>query len=180
MRIESETLTQELNGLRITYGTSAVYRALIGLMRQEYNELHELFTGSSLESGACAPLSASDYYNEFMELTTKAAHETLEEQCYALHPADIESVDDDNIEDMSEDEDVDISIGDVDYDDSETNIYNVASELHTIKVIHTSGNNDHEDTKTPTVTSDMDDNIKNIITEHIPKPIQKKKKRQGH
>jgi hypothetical protein len=111
-----------------------------------------------------------------MELTTKAAHETLEEQCYALHPADIESVDDDNIEDMSEDEDVDISIGDVDYDDSETNIYGAGP----IKVIHTSGNNDHEDTKTPTVTSDMDDNIKNIITEHIPKPVQKKKKRQGH
>ncbi len=184
MRIDSETLTQELNGLRITYGTTAVYRALIGLMRQEYNELHELFTGSSLESaGSCAgacPLSASDYYSEFMELTTKAAHETLEEQCYSLHPADIESVDDDNIEDMSEDEDVDISIGDVDYDDSEANIYNADSELHTIKVIHTSGDIVHEDTQTPTVTSDMDDNIKEIITEHIPKPIQKKKKRQGH
>jgi hypothetical protein len=175
MRTDSETLTQELNGLRITYGTTAVYRTLIGLMRQEYNELHELFTGSSLETGA-APLSASDYYNEFMELTTKAAHETLEEQCYALHPADIESVDDDNIEDMSEDEDVDISIGDVDYDDSETNIYSVGP----IKVIHTSGDIIHEDAQTPTVTSDMDDNIKNIITEHIPKPIQKKKKRQGH
>jgi hypothetical protein len=115
-----------------------------------------------------------------MELTTKAAHETLEEQCYSLHPADIESVDDDNIEDMSEDEDVDISIGDVDYDDSEANIYNADSELHTIKVIHTSGDIVHEDTQTPTVTSDMDDNIKEIITEHIPKPIQKKKKRQGH
>lgn len=153
-------------------------------MRQEYNELHELFTGSSLESaGSCAgacPLSASDYYSEFMELTTKAAHETLEEQCYSLHPADIESVDDDNIEDMSEDEDVDISIGDVDYDDSEANIYNADSELHTIKVIHTSGDIVHEDTQTPTVTSDMDDNIKEIITEHIPKLIQKKKKKQGH
>lgn len=153
-------------------------------MRQEYNELHELFTGSSLESAGAgagaAPLSASDYYNEFMELTTKAAHETLEEQCYALHPADIESVDDDNIEDMCEDDDVDISISDVDYDDSETNTYNVASELHTIKVIHTSGDIIHEDAQTPTVTSDIDDNIKNIITEHIPKPIQKKKKRQGH
>ena len=206
MLTPSETLTQELNGLRIKYGTTAVYRVLIGLMRHEYNELHELFTGS-LPEGAmsaghlsgletyAAPLSASDYYSEFMELTTKAAHETLEEQCYSLHPADIESVDEDNIEDMSEDEDADIvddiSISDVDYvcqTNPEANIYSAVSELHahgrsapnTIKVIHTSGDIVHEDTQTPTVTSDMDDNIKEIITEHIPKPIQKKKKRQGH
>lgn len=186
MRIDSETLTQELNGLRITHGTTAVYRALIGLMRQEYNELHELFTGSGLDTYA-APLSASDYYSEFMELTTKAAHETLEEQCYSLHPADIESVDDDNIEDMSEDEDADIvddiSISDVDYacqTNPEANIYSADSELHTIKVIHTSGDIVHEDAQTPTVTSDIDDNIKEIITEHIPKLIQKKKKKQVH
>ena len=104
---------------------------------------------------------------------------------------------------MCEDEDADIvddiSISDVDYacqTNPEANIYNADSELHahiaprgeshgrsapiTIKVIHTSGDIIHEDTQTPTVTSDMDDNIKNIITEHIPKPIQKKKKRQGH
>ena len=192
MLTPSETLTQELNGLRIKYGTTAVYRALIGLMRHEYNELHELFTGS-LPEGAmsaghlsgletyAAPLSASDYYSEFMELTTKAAHETLEEQCYSLHPADIESVDEDNIEDMSEDEDADIvddiSISDVDYA-CQTNPED--TELHTIKVIHTSGDHSHPDTQTPTVTSDFEDNIKQIITEHIPKSIQKKKKRQGH
>lgn len=188
MRIESETLTQELNGLRIKYGTSTVYRALIALMRQEYSELHELFTGAGLDTRP-EPLSASDYYNEFMELTTKAAHETLEEQCYSLHPADIESVNEDNIEDMSEfeDEDADIvddiSISDVDYacqTNPEANTYNATSELHTIKVIHTSGDRADPDTQTPTVTSDFEDNIKQIITEHIPKPVQKKKKRQGH
>lgn len=198
MLTPSETLTQELNGLRIKYGTTAVYRVLIGLMRHEYNELHELFTGS-LPEGAmsaghlsgletyAAPLSASDYYSEFMELTTKAAHETLEEQCYSLHPADIESVDEDNIEDMSEDEDADIvddiSISDVDYacqTNPEANIYSAVSELHTIKVIHTSGECSHPEIQTPTMTSDMDDDIKQIITEHIPKSIQKKKKRQGH
>lgn len=196
MLTPSETLTQELNGLRIKYGTTAVYRVLIGLMRHEYNELHELFTGS-LPEGAmsaghlsgletyAAPLSASDYYSEFMELTTKAAHETLEEQCYSLHPADIESVDEDNIEDMSEDEDADIvddiSISDVDYacqTNPEANIYSAVSELHTIKVIHTSGECSHPEIQTPTMTSDMDDDIKQIITEHIPKSIQKKKKRQ--
>jgi len=118
-----------------------------------------------------------------MELTTKAAHETLEEQCYSLHPADIESVDEDNIEDMSEveDEDADIvddiSISDVDYA-CQTNPED--TELHTIKVIHTSGDRADPDTQTPTVTSDFEDNIKQIITEHIPKPVQKKKKRQGH
>ena len=88
---------------------------------------------------------------------------------------------------MSEDEDADIvddiSISDVDYacqTNPEVNIYSADSELHTIKVIHTSGDIVHEDAQTPTVTSDIDDNIKEIITEHIPKLIQKKKKKQVH
>lgn len=104
----SSDLVQELNSLRIKHGTSNVYKALLSMMRREYEELSEIFgcgtniTGSCQNSNPIVP--ASDYYNEFMFLNNRAMAETLEEQCYNLHEVDLETI--------SQDEDVDLEIDD--------------------------------------------------------------------
>ena len=83
-------LAQELNRLRIQHGTSNVYKTLLSMMRREYEELSEMFTGSYQNSNPIVP--SSDYYNEFMMLNNRAMAETLEEQCYNLHEIDLESI----------------------------------------------------------------------------------------
>jgi hypothetical protein len=104
----SGELVQELNSLRIKHGTSNVYKTLLNMMRREYEELSELFTGST--SNPNPIVSPSDYYNEFMFLNNRAMAETLEEQCYNLHELDMETI--------SQDEDVDLEIeDDVDVED---------------------------------------------------------------
>ena len=72
------------------------------MMRREYEELSEMFTGSCQSSNPIVP--SSDYYNEFMMLNNRAMAETLEEQCYNLHEIDLESI--------SQEEDVDLDIMD--------------------------------------------------------------------
>ena len=72
------------------------------MMRREYEELSEMFTGSCQNNNPIVP--SSDYYNEFMMLNNRAMAETLEEQCYNLHEIDLESI--------SQEEDVDLDIMD--------------------------------------------------------------------
>jgi hypothetical protein len=114
----SGELVQELNSLRVKHGTSNVYKTLLNMMRREYEELSELFTGSTSNPNPAGlwptslreVVSPSDYYNEFMFLNNRAMAETLEEQCYNLHELDMETI--------SQDEDVDLEIeDDVDVED---------------------------------------------------------------
>lgn len=163
----SSDLVQELNSLRIKHGTSNVYKALLSMMRREYEELSEIFgcgtniTGSCQNSNPIVP--ASDYYNEFMFLNNRAMAETLEEQCYNLHEVDLETI--------SQDEDVDLEIDDdVEVEDNmDIGFYGfgeagLGEADADVKIICTDEESPSEDTaSTP--------DIKEIITE--PHPIVK-------
>lgn len=193
--MESDALQQELNSLRIRHGTLNVYNTLRSMMRTEYRELHSLFAGDQqYSSGTCQPLNTADYYNEFMELNTKAANETLEEQCYALNMMDLESVEDDNLEYVDMDENVEdgeedgednINIGDVEFlglHQTDMNTTYSANPDRHLKIINTMSSHVvlTAEPMTPTISSDMEDDVKEIITEPISKKILKKKKKQTH
>ena len=174
----SSELTQELNRLRIQHGTSNVYKTLLGMMRREYEELSEMFTGSCQSSNPIVPSlcetepgsvwpkaigASSDYYNEFMMLNNRAMAETLEEQCYNLHEIDLESI--------SQEEDVDLDI----MDDVEEDIgfygfgeAGLGEAEVDVKVINAE---DHNSVATSVDDVSPKPDIKEIITE--PHPIVK-------
>lgn len=153
-------LQQKLTELRIQYGTTTLYKTLLGLLRSEYEELHELF-GGMVEGTFSNGIS---YYNEFMELSTKAANETLEEQCYSLNVYDMESVGASTLDDIDDDLDVDDDL-DLEIDvGCETLSIKAEDEECNIKVIHTHV----AEPDTPIYNSEADDiNVKEIKTEKI-------------
>jgi hypothetical protein len=68
-------LVEDINRLRVKHGSIQVYRTLLRLLREEYEELSVLFC-----SEAPSPPTTSEYYREFMEVAAQAAHDTLQEQ----------------------------------------------------------------------------------------------------
>jgi hypothetical protein len=79
--MSNKELIEDLNHLRIRYGTSNVYRTLMKLLREEYEELSSLFcsTPNSHPTSTFYPSNPADYYSEFMEVAAQAAHDTLQE-----------------------------------------------------------------------------------------------------
>lgn len=79
--MSNKELIEDLNHLRIKYGTIPLYRTLIKLLRDEYEELSSLFcsTPNSNPTSTFYPTSPHDYYNEFMKASAEAAHDTLQE-----------------------------------------------------------------------------------------------------
>jgi hypothetical protein len=162
----SSELAQELNRLRIQHGTSNVYKTLLSMMRREYEELSEMFTGSYQNSNPIVP--SSDYYNEFMMLNNRAMAETLEEQCYNLHEIDLESIP------QEEDVDCDVELDIMDDVEEDIGFYGFGEEglgeteaEADVKIISTE---DRSSVATSVDKSPKPD-IKEIITE--PHPIVK-------
>lgn len=83
--MSTKDLIEDLNHLRIRYGTSNVYRTLMKQMRDEFEELSSLFGVSSNNhpTSTFFATSPQDYYAEFMKASAEAAHDVLQEQ----HPA---------------------------------------------------------------------------------------------
>lgn len=83
--MSNKDLQEDLNHLRIRYGSSNVYRTLMKLLREEYEELSSLFGvgTNSHPTSTFYPTSPQDYYAEFMKASAEAAHDVLQEQ----HPA---------------------------------------------------------------------------------------------
>jgi hypothetical protein len=79
--MSNKDLQEDLNLLRIRYGSSNVYRTLMKLLREEYEELSSLFcsTPNSHPTSTFYPSNPADYYSEFMEVAAQAAHDTLQE-----------------------------------------------------------------------------------------------------
>jgi hypothetical protein len=79
--MSNKELIEDLNSLRIRYGTSNVYRTLIKVLRDEYEELSSLFCSSSNThpTSTFYPSNPADYYSEFMKASAEAAHDTLQE-----------------------------------------------------------------------------------------------------
>ena len=79
--MSNKELIEDLNHLRIRYGTIPLYRTLIKLLRDEYEELSSLFcsTPNSHPTSTFYPTSPQDYYAEFMKASAEAAHDTLQE-----------------------------------------------------------------------------------------------------
>jgi hypothetical protein len=79
--MSNKELIEDLNSLRIRYGTSNVYRTLMKLLREEYEELSSLFCSSSNShpTSTFYPSNPADYYSEFMKASAEAAHDTLQE-----------------------------------------------------------------------------------------------------
>jgi len=79
--MSSKDLIEDLNHLRIKYGTSNVHRILMKLMRDEYEELSSLFGVSSnnMPTATFFSTSPQDYYSEFMKASAEAANEVLQE-----------------------------------------------------------------------------------------------------
>ena len=161
----SSELTQELNRLRIQHGTSNVYKTLLGMMRREYEELSEMFTGSYQNSNPIVP--SSDYYNEFMMLNNRAMAETLEEQCYNLHEIDLESIP------QEEDVDCDVDLDIMDDVEEDIGFYGfgeagLGEAEADVKIISTE---DRSSVATSVEDRSPKPDIKEIITE--PHPIVK-------
>jgi hypothetical protein len=79
--MSNKELQEDLNYLRIKYGTIPLYRTLIKVLRDEYEELSSLFcnTPNSHPTSTFYPSNPADYYSEFMEVAAQAAHDTLQE-----------------------------------------------------------------------------------------------------
>lgn len=79
--MSNKELQEDLNYLRIKYGTIPLYRTLIKVLRDEYEELSSLFcsTPNTHPTSTFYPSNPADYYSEFMEVAAQAAHDTLQE-----------------------------------------------------------------------------------------------------
>jgi hypothetical protein len=105
--MSSKDLIEDLNHLRIKYGSTNVYKSLMKLMRDEYEELSSLFGVSSnnMPTATFFSTSPQDYYSEFMKASAEAAHDTLQE----YHPVqqffdlEAESINDDELSIAPED-----------------------------------------------------------------------------
>jgi hypothetical protein len=99
--MSNKDLTEDLNHLRIRYGTSNVYRTLMKLLREEYDELSSLFGVSSNThpTSTFYPTSPQDYYAAFMSASAEAAHDTLQE--YTPAPASFYDLETESVNDES-------------------------------------------------------------------------------
>jgi hypothetical protein len=78
--MSNKELIEDLNHLRIKYGTNNLYRTLLKLLREEYEELSSLFgVSSGNPTSTFYPTSSTEFYKEYMEMAAQAAHDTLEE-----------------------------------------------------------------------------------------------------
>jgi hypothetical protein len=94
-------LIEDLNHLRVKYGTCNVYKSLMRLLREEYEELSSLFGVSSgnMPSSTFYPTTSTEFYKEYMDVIARAAHDTLEEQHTApasFYDLETESVNDES------------------------------------------------------------------------------------
>lgn len=94
-------LIEDLNHLRIRYGTSNLYRTLMKQMRDEFEELSSLFGVSSNNhpTSTFFATSPQDYYAEFMKASAEAAHDTLQE--YTPAPASYYDLETESVNDES-------------------------------------------------------------------------------
>ena len=85
--MSNKDLIEDLNHLRIRYGTSNVYKTLMKLLREEYEELSSLFCSSpnTHPTSTFFATSPQDYYAEFMKASAEAAHDVLQQ--YTPAPA---------------------------------------------------------------------------------------------
>ncbi len=83
--MSTKDLIEDLNHMRIRYGTCNVYKTLMKLLREEYEELSSLFCSSpnNIPTSTFFATSPEDYYAAFMKASAEAAHDVLQEQ----HPA---------------------------------------------------------------------------------------------
>jgi len=78
--MSTKDLIEDLNHLRIKYGTCDVYKTLMKLLRNEYEELSSLFgVSSGNPTNVFYPTNSTEFYKEYMEMAAQAAHDTLEE-----------------------------------------------------------------------------------------------------
>ena len=80
--MSNKDLIEDLNHLRIKYGSTNVYKSLMKLMRDEYEELSSFFGVSQNINSSTSfyPSNSTDFYKEYMELAAQAATDTLQEQ----------------------------------------------------------------------------------------------------
>ncbi len=80
--MSSKDLIEDLNHLRIKYGSTNVYKTLIALLRTEYEELSSFFgvSQNNMPTSIFYPTNSTDFYKEYMELAAQAATDTLQEQ----------------------------------------------------------------------------------------------------
>lgn len=99
--MSTKDLIEDLNHLRIRYGSSNVYRTLMKLLREEYEELSSLFGvgTNSHPTSTFYPTSPQDYYAEFMKASAEAAHDTLQE--YTPAPASYYDLETESVNDES-------------------------------------------------------------------------------
>jgi hypothetical protein len=85
--MSTKDLIEDLNHLRIKYGTCDVYKSLMKLLREEYEELSSLFCSSpnNIPTSTFFATSPEDYYAAFMKASAEAAHDILQE--YTPAPA---------------------------------------------------------------------------------------------
>ena len=115
--MSNKDLIEDLNHLRIRYGTSNVYKSLMALLRSEFEELSSLFGVSSgnMPSSTFYPTNTTEFYKEYMEVAAQAAHDTLEEhpvfssgfydedasiEAQSIHGDEFSLCPEDNIDDM--------------------------------------------------------------------------------
>ncbi len=96
--MSNKDLIEDLNHLRIKYGTCDVYKTLMKLLREEYEELSSLFGVSSNThpTSTFFATSPQDYYAEFMKASAEAAHDILQE--YTPAPASFYDMETQSIE----------------------------------------------------------------------------------
>lgn len=191
--MSNKELQEDLNHLRIRYGTSNVYRTLMKLLREEYEELSSLFCSSSNSNPTSTfyPTSPQDYYAEFMKASAEAAHDTLQEYTpvpTTFYDLETESVNDESsileAEELTLEEEMKL-IDDI----FNNNSYSVPPETPTdesadthqeppLKIIQTSGASAAPEApskkkllkkKTPTTET------VEVVKETAPAPIKKKK-----
>ena len=80
--MSNKDLIEDLNHLRIRYGTTNIYRTLMKQMRDEFEELSSIFGVSSNThpTSTFFATSPENYYAEFMKASAEAAHDVLQEQ----------------------------------------------------------------------------------------------------
>ena len=185
-------LQEDLNYLRIKYGTIPLYRTLIKVLRDEYEELSSLFcsTPNSHPTSTFYPSNPADYYSEFMEVAAQAAHDTLQEYppVQSFYDLEAESItEEDSVSLAPEIPPEDIELINQIFNDN--NSYSAPPENspgesadthqeHPLKIIQTSGASAAPEAspkkkllkkKTPTTET------VEVVKETAPAPIKKKK-----
>jgi hypothetical protein len=68
--MSNKDLIEDLNHLRIKYGSTNVYKTLLTLLRTEYEELSSFFgvSQNNMPTSIFYPTNSTDFYKEYMEL----------------------------------------------------------------------------------------------------------------